>query len=44
MCVGDDPELSKRLDEALTAFNEAATGTAYGSQKGEVIKVQPDEL
>ncbi|KAA9379203.1 hypothetical protein F5972_13555 [Microbispora cellulosiformans] len=26
----DDPGLSKQLEDALTAFNEAATGTAYG--------------
>ncbi|MEV0594639.1 GNAT family N-acetyltransferase [Nonomuraea cavernae] len=31
LVVGDDdPELSKQLDDALTAFNEAATSTAYG--------------
>ncbi|WP_204018663.1 GNAT family N-acetyltransferase [Sphaerimonospora thailandensis] len=45
LTVGDrDPELSEKLDEALTAFNEAATGTAHGDSFSVKVTDEDGEL
>ncbi|MGI5493267.1 GNAT family N-acetyltransferase [Microtetraspora malaysiensis] len=41
---GSDAELSKQLDKALTAFSEAATGTAYGDSFSVKVTDEAGEL
>ncbi|WP_433351628.1 GNAT family N-acetyltransferase [Microtetraspora malaysiensis] len=41
---GSDAELSKHLDKALTAFSEAATGTAYGDSFSVKVTDEAGEL